>query len=144
MTMQPGVYYIGDLGYVMHSEWCEFCSLTISGNSCLDGEFSLKDGRKFASFCTAHGDGVYLTNTGERLSVDAGLIGCILLSDIDMTNMLNNVSSGMVYEFTEPFECTCGRGVAGWDGVIEFSNSEESVRVTTDFEDAEDEYCDEE
>jgi hypothetical protein len=39
--MQPGKYYIGDLCYVMHGEWDEFCALTIVGDKVLDGEFNL-------------------------------------------------------------------------------------------------------
>ena len=44
--MPAGKYYIGDLAYVMHGEWDEFCDLTIKGNSLSNGEFSLKDGRR--------------------------------------------------------------------------------------------------
>jgi len=50
--MKAGTYYIGDLCYVMHPEWDEFCALTISGHNVLDGEFNLKDGRRFATFTT--------------------------------------------------------------------------------------------
>jgi len=57
--MTAGKYYIGDLAYVMHGEWDEFCDLTIQGNSLLNGEFNLKDGRRFATFTTKWGDGVY-------------------------------------------------------------------------------------
>ena len=55
--MPAGKYYIGDLCYVMHPEWDEFCRITISGNECLQGEFNLADGRRFATFTTAYGDG---------------------------------------------------------------------------------------
>ena len=101
--MQPGKYYIGDLCYVMHGEWDEFCSLTIAGDKVLDGEFNLKDGRRFATFTTRWGDGNYFDETGKSYDVDAGLIGCIRLSDIDLTNPENSLVGGQVVEFVQPF-----------------------------------------
>ena len=101
--MQPGKYYIGDLCYVMHGEWDEFCSLTIVGDKVLDGEFNLKDGRRFATFTTRWGDGNYFDETGKSYDVDAGLIGCIRLSDIDLTNPENSLVGGQVVEFVQPF-----------------------------------------
>jgi hypothetical protein len=80
--LPAGRYYIGDLCYVMHDAWEEFCDITISGNECLEGEFQLKDGRRFATYSTKYGDGLYPCSDGSNLSVDAGLIGCILVSDI--------------------------------------------------------------
>ena len=60
MSMPAGKYYIGDLCYVMSdAEWEEFCSITIDGHNVIDGEFQLKDGRRFATYGTAFGDGVY-------------------------------------------------------------------------------------
>lgn len=43
MTMPAGRYYIGDLCYVMHDEWDEFCD-----HLDYPGERKLKDGRKYA------------------------------------------------------------------------------------------------
>ena len=101
--MQPGKYYIGDLCYVMHGEWDEFCKLTISGDKVLDGEFNLKDGRRFATFTTAWGDGNYFDQNGKSYDVDAGLIGCIRLDDIDLTNPENSLIGGNTVEFVQPF-----------------------------------------
>lgn len=101
--MQPGRYYIGDLCYVMHGEWDEFCSLTIAGDKVLDGEFNLRDGRRFATFTTAWGDGNYWDQNGKSYDVDAGLIGCIALADIDLTNLENSLAGGNVVEFVQPF-----------------------------------------
>ena len=109
--MPAGKYYIGDLCYVMHGEWDEFCDITISGSSCLDGEFSLKDGRLFASYGTMHGDGCY-----DGLSVDAGLIGCIRVEDIDLSDDSNDINLGMVVEFDRPFS------TGSRDGVIFFGD----------------------
>jgi hypothetical protein len=101
--MQPGKYYIGDLCYVMHGEWDEFCKLTIVGNKVLDGEFNLKDGRRFATFTTKWGDGNYFDQNGKSYDVDAGLIGCIRLDDIDLTNPENSLIGGNMVEFVQPF-----------------------------------------
>jgi hypothetical protein len=101
--MQPGKYYIGDLCYVMHGEWDEFCSLTISGDKVLDGEFNLADGRRFATFTTKWGDGNYFDQNGKSYDVDAGLIGCIRLDDIDLTNPENSLIGGNIVEFVQPF-----------------------------------------
>ena len=101
--MQPGKYYIGDLCYVMHGEWDEFCALTIVGDKVLDGEFNLKDGRRFATFTTRWGDGNYFDQNGKSYDVDAGLIGCIRLEDIDLTNPENSLIGGNIVEFVQPF-----------------------------------------
>jgi hypothetical protein len=113
MTMPAGKYYIGDLCYVMHPEWNEFCALTIKGHECLDGEFTLKDGRRFATFGTAYGDGTYRSNIGTSHSVDAGLIGCIRVEDInDTTYNADRIKElGAIVEFAEPFEVSEDQGL---------------------------------
>lgn len=111
MTMPAGRYYIGDLCYVMHPEWDEFCELTIKGNQCLDGEFTLKDGRRFASFGTAYGDGTYRSNIGTSHSVDAGLIGCIRMEDIRDSQYDNIEELGAIVEFDQPFEVSEDQGL---------------------------------
>lgn len=113
--MQAGKYYIGDLCYVMHDEWDEFCDITIDGNNCRDGEFQLKDGRKFATYGTAYGDGCYPAvadgdNIGE-CGVDAGLIGCIRVEDIKDTTYDNLEELGVIVEFDAPFETGEHKGV---------------------------------
>ncbi len=111
MTMPAGRYYIGDLCYVMHPEWDEFCELTIQGERCLDGEFTLKDGRRFASFGTAYGDGTYRSNIGTEHSVDAGLIGCIRVEDIRDDQYSNIEELGAIVEFDQPFEVSEDQGL---------------------------------
>jgi len=107
MTMPAGRYYIGDLCYVMHSEWDEACAMFFpprhEGRG-LEGEFTLKDGRRFASFGTAWGDGEYYNNMGTSHGVDSGSIGCILVADIQDNTYPNIERLGAVVEFTEPFE----------------------------------------
>jgi hypothetical protein len=126
--MKAGTYYIGDLCYVMHPEWDEFCSLTISGNNVLDGEFNLKDGRRFATFTTKYGDGTYTDEQGFEYPVDAGLIGCINVEDISPSE-LSNLSSGRVIEFVQDFS-TFKAG-----SVLRFG----SVVIDTEYEDCEEE-----
>ena len=85
MTMPAGRYYIGDLCYVMHDEWREVCDLFFPPNSPphgVEGEFQLADGRRFASFGTAYGDGEYRSSINTLHSVDSGSIGCISIYDI--------------------------------------------------------------
>ena len=128
MTMPAGRYYIGDLCYVMSDdEWDEFCSLTIKGNRCIDGEFNMPDGRRFATYGTAWGDGVYYDYYGNSYSVDAGLIGCILVSDIK--EKLDDISDlGNVIDFQASFVTSGGRGEPDWNGVIQFGK----IMIETD------------
>lgn len=114
--MQAGTYYIGDLCYVMSNEWNEFCKLTNSDSTVLEGEFELADGRKFAAYSTAYGDGTYPCSNGASLGVDAGLIGCILVQDIRGVEEKEINRLGTVVTFNAPF--TTGEK----DGVISFGD----------------------
>jgi hypothetical protein len=111
IMMPAGQYYIGDLCYVMDDVWDEFCDITTDGQDCLQGKFTLADGREFVTFSTRYGDGEYPTNTGARLGVDAGLIGCIATKDIDMTQFETQwrhtrlLELGTVVTFKVPFSC---------------------------------------
>lgn len=110
MTMPAGKYYVGDLCYVLHDSWDEFCDITISDREVLDGEFNFKDGRRFASFGTKWGDGSYMDQYARDYCVDAGLIGCISVSGIDngLQEMAVDVGprfGGQIITFDKPFEC---------------------------------------
>jgi hypothetical protein len=120
MTMPSGTYYIGDLCYVMKPEWEEFCDITIEGYGCKDGEFALKDGRRFATYGTLYGDGTYRSNIGSRHSVDAGLIGCIRVEDIKdpSATMQQMRDLGTIVDFDEPFETSESEGVICF-GIVE-------------------------
>lgn len=123
MSMPAGEYYIGDLCYVMtDEEWNEFCSITIDGMKCIDGEFQMKDGRRFATYGTAWGDGVYHDQYGYSYSVDAGLIGCILTKDIKAEKHKNLLDLGAVMTFDNSFVTSGGRGEKDWEGVIQFGH----------------------
>ena len=132
MTMPAGKYYIGDLCYVLHDEWDEVCEIifqTDHASGVRDGEFTLKDGRRFAIYSTAYGDGQYYDNYGRAYPVDAGSIGCVLESDIDVGNPDNNLSLGSIVEFTTDFETSGDRFTSkDWDGIIRFG----IVEVDTD------------
>lgn len=113
MTMPAGTYYVGDLCYVMHPEWGEFCEITINGYECKDGEFALKDGRQFATYGTQYGDGMYCSNIGTEHSVDAGLIGCIRIEDIrdSVATVAHMKGLGSIITFDQPFETSESDGV---------------------------------
>ena len=120
MTMPAGKYYVGDLCYVMHNEWDECCDLFFKGRTdhgCNEGEFNLKDGRRFVSYSTKYGDGCYVDQYGKQYGVDAGLIGCIKLDDIELNESNNFTTGGQIVEFEHDFNCSGGR-TPGWDGVI--------------------------
>lgn len=108
MTMPAGKYYVGDLCYVMHEEWNECCELFFKGRNdhgCNQGEFTLRDGRRFVSYNTCWGDGSYQDQLGNSYGVDAGLIGCIRVEDINLNVTNNFTSGGNIIEFTREFEC---------------------------------------
>jgi hypothetical protein len=119
--MPAGRFYIGDLCYVLHDAWNECCDLfyppQYDGRG-VDGAFTLKDGRRFASFGTAWGDGTYVSSIGTRHSVDSGSIGCILVSDIRDTTYSNIERLGAIVEFAEPFEVSEDAGLLKFGHVL--------------------------
>ena len=135
--MPAGKYYVGDLCYVMtDKEWEQFCSLTIKGNQCIDGEFEMPDGRKFATYGTAYGDGGYYDQHRNEYSVDAGLIGCIRVEDIRAEKYEDIESLGVIHEFQSDFVTSGGRNDRDWDGVIQFGR----IRIETNPNEFEQEY----
>ncbi len=129
MTMESGVYYVGDLCYVMtDEEWDDFCAITIKGHECLDGEFEMPDGRRFATFGTKWGDGEYYDQFGNSYGVDAGLIGCIKLSDIKASKYDDIERLGAIHTFPKTFTTSGGRDEREWNGVIRIGH----VMIDTD------------
>lgn len=102
MTMPAGEYWIGDLCYVMNDVWEEFCEHLDT-----QGEITLKDGRKVAWYHTAYGDGTYEDQYGCRYGVDAGLIGCIKMSDIKEAT---SGDLGYIHHFHSDFNVSYGDG----------------------------------
>ena len=101
--MPAGKYYVGDLCYVMHNEWDEACNLMFDPMNGDPGEgvFSLKDGRRFAIFGTAYGDGVYDDQEGREYCVDSGSIGCIKVEDITEDEIREDL--GNIIDFPNEF-----------------------------------------
>jgi len=138
MTMPAGKYYIGDLCYVMHPEWDECCDLFFPANHPprgVEGEFTLKDGRRFASFSTAYGDGTYRSNIGTGHCVDSGSIGCIRVEDIRDDQYDNIEELGAVVEFAQPFEVSSDQGLLIFGHV--------QIETAGGYDEEEDEYEDE-
>ncbi len=115
--MPAGEYYVGDLCYVLHDRWDEFCSLTITGSRVLDGEFNLKDGTRFATYTTRWGDGTYSDEQGNNYDVDAGLIGCVALAAINFADKSNFVTGGRIVEFAQDFTTFSAGGVISFGTV---------------------------
>ena len=130
--MKAGTYYIGDLCYVMNDCWDEFCELTCSGNNVLDGEFNLKDGRRFATFTTRWGDGTYLDQDGNKYPVDAGLIGCINVKDIAPSE-LEELSSGRVVDFVKDFTTFSAGGVITIGNVVIDTDATEELEEEEEY-----------
>jgi len=136
-----GKYYVGDLCYVLdNDEWDEVCSLIIQGNKVIDGEFVLKDGREFAIYSTAYGDGEYNDYYGNSYSVDSGSIGCIKIEDIkNVKDKIDIELLGAIVDFEIDFVTGGGRGTKDWDGRIQFGR----IAIETDpeyNEDSDEEY----
>lgn len=135
MTMPAGNYYIGDLCYAMHDEWNEMCDLFFGGRNsgCNEGEFTLKDGRRFANFNTAYGDGTYEDLLGRSYAVDSGSIGCILMEDIDVLDDRNYIRLGQVVVMPEPFEVCSVHGVIGF-GTIQINTDPRDDEEEPDYD----------
>lgn len=127
MTMPAGRYYVGDLCYVMHDVWDEVCNMFFppdyTGRG-VDGEFVLKDGRRFASFGTAYGDGTYGSNIGTEHSVDSGSIGCIRVEDICDDAYDDIERLGAIVEFDQPFEVDSDAGLLKFGHVLIETNND--------------------
>lgn len=109
MTKMPaGKYWVGDLCYVMHDVWEEFCekAFPASDPAGIQGEMVMDDGRKVWFHSTAWGDGSFRDQAYKEYLVDAGLIGCILVDDVKIGVDSNDFGGGHIVEFPKDFECT--------------------------------------
>jgi len=103
--MQAGKYYVGDLCYVLSDkDWSDVCKLTIADDRTLQGEFNLPDGRRFAIFSTAYGDGEYSDQLGNGYFVDSGTLGCILLDSISADKYDDISDLGAIVTFDNDFD----------------------------------------
>ena len=105
MSLPAGTYYVGDLCYVLKNSWDAVCNMVIADRDCLDGEFKLPDGRVFAMYNTAFGDGLYNDQYGNEYCVDSGSIGCIRLDDCDV-NLEKIIDDGLgkTFQFANSFK----------------------------------------
>lgn len=110
--MEAGKYYVGDLCYVFDKDdWDKVCEVIIKGGDCQEGEFNLPDGRRFAIFNTAYGDGEYTDQDGHKYGVDAGCIGCTLINNVTSSLQYDMNDLGRIVEFTENFEVSEDQGL---------------------------------
>ena len=108
--MPAGRYFVGDLCYVISSQWDDFCSKSLSRNKDPNNHIiTLNTGVSVAFLHTMHGDGVYSDQFNNSYPVDAGLIGCIKIDDL--IDPEADTSLGAIVEFDEAFECFSDNGV---------------------------------
>jgi hypothetical protein len=140
----PVRYYVGDLCYVMAPEWGEVCDLTFSGdNTEVNGKLQLADGRKFAIFGTAYGDGGYLDQKGNSYCVDSGTLGIIKVDDIRDPEFSQEraLSLGNIVEFEEEFDALVCESD---DGVIQFGHIVIDTKSENDYDDEDEEFDEDE
>ena len=134
--MKAGVYYVGDLCYVLRERWNEVCDLIIKDHQCIDGEFELADGTQFAIYGTAYGDGVFTDQFGNPYPVDSGSIGCVLWGEMDPGSEEDAMRLGIYTPMDEDFTTYSDNGVIVF-GEVEIDTEGESEE--DDEEDEEDE-----
>ena len=123
MGAQSFYYYVGDLCYVMHDEWDEICNLTFPDPTTeVTGKLQLADGRRFAIYGTAYGDGTYFDSSDldRAYSVDSGTVGIIEVKDITDPEFLCVVASGLGHiielpQKLEDMDCSYSNGTI-WFG----------------------------
>lgn len=134
--MTKGKYWIGDLGCIMTDEEWRFF---LKDLKCEEGEHKLPDGRPFAVYRTAEGDGTFQDDNGNDYSVDTGTLGCIKVQHIS-PNMLEHMDCGNVLEFAADFRTRSLVREHGEEGKICFGK----IEIKTDPSCEEDEYEEEE
>jgi len=112
--MTKGEYWVGDLCYVLDNDWDEVCNCLFSKKNDPNqpmnkGEFQLENGVKFAIYGTAWGDGGYLDQHGNCYSVDAGVIGCVKVSDLYKIGEAP-ASGGHIHTFEQDFDTSYDEG----------------------------------
>lgn len=112
--LEPGEYWVGDLCYVLDErigfDWGEFCHFMFDGDPSgrqHEGPITYK-GIDLSFHGTAHGDGYYTDQYGKAYGVDAGMIGCVAVKDIDLEKTqeghCHDCCGGHIHNFPEPFD----------------------------------------
>jgi hypothetical protein len=91
--LPAGVYWIGDLSYVID----DFFDQDLHK---LEGVHTTQDGHSFAIYETTYGDGFFDDNDGDDYGSDAGNLGCIPIEAIDKVSEL-----GRLVRFHSPIIC---------------------------------------
>ena len=114
-TMPMGRYWVGDLCYVLRSNWEDVCS-KMFGEGDGDGVFTLENGTKITIFSTKYGDGTYEDQFNNQYPVDSGTIGCVLLADIKDEDA--NLALGNIFDFESVFSVSSEDGLLMFDYII--------------------------
>ncbi len=109
IVMAPGIYWIGDLCYVLRQE--EHDELSELG----DGKLTLASGKEMVRFWTQQGDGQFYDQWRNWYGVDSGSIGCVRHADIDRGD--DGADLGNVFEFKRPFACRDSEGLLKFGNV---------------------------
>ena len=132
MIFKAGKYVIADLCYVVPSEyWGELCEQwfpnAIQNNTEKDivnyFDNNLDKNVECYALGTAHGDGTYIDNIGNKYGVDAGIIGIIAYDDVRS----ELVDDNNVFDFESDFE------VFSDNGILYFGN----ININTAYDDYE-------
>ena len=110
--MKAGIYYIGDPCYLFDQSWQKILNET---NYLEDGKHIIF---RETVFCgsTAYGDGCYKDNLGRGYGVDAGLIGILPVSLLDIDKKVSqeevkNSDYMHIVEMKEDFDCNVHEGI---------------------------------
>lgn len=110
VTMPAGKYWVGDPCYGVPDDlWMTWLKAADYENR--DVLIADLDGYPVLGIGTAHGDGEYEGNDGNRYPVDAGLIGCVPAEIVDADPILTAPFGMQLVEFTEPFDCESDDGL---------------------------------
>lgn len=96
-TLPAGVYWIGDLCYVVDDEvWQKFLDEAAYVGNTMAQHI---DGILYLAFDTEWGDGTYKDQYGNEYDVDASMIGIIPAADVDASDM----PGGHIFDFKTEF-----------------------------------------
>lgn len=102
-TLKAGVYWIGDLCYVLSEDWDDVMDLMYPSSNpnrhSVDGEHPWKGGKLWLHG-TLYGDGCFEGTNGFNFGVDAGLIGVVPLH---LVSEGARPELGSVVDFKEDF-----------------------------------------